>query len=241
MVEFKQLWDNIMRRMTDQLSEPTLRGLHLKKVRMSKELRDDLAHFDRFEHTHEEKNITYLWNCVSRAIRLAKERRNAVELENFLKNELVAAPAAGASATKPKPKTEAKKKAKANRSSAYATPAKEDPPGRGRARSAVRGGGYPQGGGTNEVCFFFNHGGCTKDQCTWKHPTLPKVEREKMVRPSRSGSPAPGKGAGKGKKKGKGKKGKSRTASPASSGRSQSPGGAPPSSSLVPQVSLRYV
>jgi hypothetical protein len=71
MYEFKQLWDNIMRRMTDTLSEPTLRGMLLKKLRQSKELKEDIAHYDRFETAHADRNITYLWNCVNRAIRLS--------------------------------------------------------------------------------------------------------------------------------------------------------------------------
>ncbi len=53
MYEFKRLWENIMRRMTDPLSEPTLRGVLLKKIRDSKSLKEDIAHFDRLESTHE--------------------------------------------------------------------------------------------------------------------------------------------------------------------------------------------
>ncbi len=77
---------------------------------------------------------------------------------------------------------------------------------------------------------FHNREGCTKNPCQFTHTTLSKVDKERQVRPARSGSPAPGKGTGKSKGRGKGKKGKSkgrsRTASPAASGREPSPEGA---------------
>ena len=46
MYQFKQLWESILRRMSDTLSESTLRGMLLKKMRHSHALKEDVSHFD---------------------------------------------------------------------------------------------------------------------------------------------------------------------------------------------------
>jgi hypothetical protein len=70
-------------------------------------------------------------------------------------------------------------------------------------------GGKAGGGGGKRWCYFFNHGGCTNDKCTWLHEMAPADERAKMTRPTRGGSRSPSpdgkrKGGGKGKEKGSG-------------------------------------
>jgi hypothetical protein len=235
MAEFKHHWDSIMRRMTDPLTESTLRGLLYKKLLVSKVLREDISHFDRMENDNEHKNISYLWNAINRAIRIRKERKNADEQENYLRNELSASgvpatPAKASAETKAKAKAKATKAAKAAKEAGPATPAPPAPSDwtlvGGRSRSK----GPKTDADVAKVCWFHNREGCTKNGCQFNHTTLSEADKKRQIAPARSGSPGPSKGAGKGKGKGKPKgKGKSkgarsRTASPATSGRGRSPG-----------------
>ncbi len=221
MSEFKHRWENIIRRMSDPLSDQTLQGMLVKKMRVSKKLKEDISHYDRLEQSNPEKSIGYLWNCINRAIRLQKEAQNATAQENYLKNELTstAAPAPGPGDLKPKKSPKAKKAAK---TAAPAQP--EQQRGRSQTRTSKK-----TDAEIAKVCWFHNREGCTRDPCQFHHTNLSEADKARQIRPARSGSPAP-KGVGKGKKSGEGKKGKSkgrsRTASPAASGRSPSPGGA---------------
>ena len=191
----------------------------------SKILKEDIGHYDRKENSDSDKNMKYLWNCINRAIRIQKEAKNAIEQENYLKNELQAhaAPAPGLGTPKAKKAPKAKKSAKADKETPVAAPA---PPGLQRGRSQTRG-SKKTDADIAKVCYFHNCEGCNnKDTCQFAHTTLSEADKARQIRPSRSGSPAPGKGPGKGKGRGKGKKGKSskgrsRTASPAASGRSE--------------------
>ncbi len=234
MFEFRALWNSIMRRMTDTLSELTLRGMLLKKMRTSKYLKEDIAHYDRLEEADSNKNTTYLWNCISRAIRIQNEKRNAAQHEDFMKAELGGR---GNSAAPSQAETKkGKKAAKAAKAAQEAAPAPTPKPKtKAKAKPKPKDDWTRDENDDSKVCFFFNHQGCNKDKdaCTWKHVMLSAKKREAMVRPSRSGSPAgrsPEGGRGKGKGKGK-SKGGSRNASPApGAGRSASPGAPPPTS-----------
>jgi hypothetical protein len=235
MAEFKSHWDSIMRRMTDPLTEPTLKGLLYKKLRDSKVLKDDIAHFDRMENDNELKNTTYLWNAVNRAIRIRKERKNADEQENYLRNELSAS---GVPATPAKAKAKTKAKAKAGKAAKEAGPATPAPPvpsGWTEARGRSKSKGPKTDADIANVCWFHNREGCTKNGCQFNHTTLSEADKKRQIAPARSGSPGPSKGSGKTKGKGKPKGGKgkskgarSRTASPAASGRGRSPGASAP-------------
>jgi hypothetical protein len=77
------------------------------------------------ENDNEHKNTTYLWNAVNRAIRIRKERKNADEQENYLRNELSAT---GVPATPAKAKAKTKAKAKAAKAAKEVEPAVPAPP-----------------------------------------------------------------------------------------------------------------
>ncbi len=232
MNEFKHHWESIMRRMTDPLSEQTLRRMLLNKIRHSKTLKEDIFHYDRRENDDPEKSITDLWNCINRAIRLKKEAKNATEQENYLKNELSnAAPSPETPTAKKAAKT--KKAAKASKGTPEAAPA---PPEQSRGRSQSRGpkSDFYKNKSDDDlakVCYFHNHDGCNRSPCQFLHTNLSEADKKRQIRPSaRSVSPATGKGSGKtkgrGKGKGKSRKG-SRDASPAAGDRSPSPGSVP--------------
>jgi hypothetical protein len=214
------------------LSELTLRGMLLKKMRISKYLKEDIAHYDRLENSSPEKNSVYLWNCISRAIRIQKEKRNATQQEEFMKGEL-----GGGHHAAPSPETKKAKKgaakAKAAKEAAPAPSPKTKAKAKAKAKTQPRDNWSRVEDDDSKACYFFNHMGCNKakDACSWQHVMLTKAKRDAMVPPARSASPSgrtPGGGKGRGKGKGK-EKGNSRTASPAAGGgRSASPGTIPP-------------
>ena len=105
----KSLWENITRRMTDQLTELTLRNLLLKKLRNSRVLQEDLAHYDRMETDDPNRKIGYVWKCVDRAIRMDTEKENATA-QHYLRNELTGTGGSAATPGKVSPKKAAKKK-----------------------------------------------------------------------------------------------------------------------------------
>ena len=212
MAEFKHHWDSIMRRMTDPLTEPTLKGLLYKKLRHSKLLKDDIAHYDRMENDDVHKNTTYLWNAVNRAIRIRKEQKNADEQENYLRNEL-SATGVPATPAKAKAKTKTKAKGKAAKEAESAAPAPPVPSGsewtlvRGRSKSRTP----KTDADISKICWFHNREGCTKNGCQFSHTTLSEADKKRQIAPARSGSPGPAKGSGKAKGKGKPKGGKGKS------------------------------
>ena len=217
-------WHFIIGNMKDTLGIPTLQDLFERKIRVSKELSEDIGHYDRQpEGPGGDRTYKFLLESVGRAISRQKLQRNRVEKDKMIKghgpgpdpNAMGAEGGPDKKKDKPKPKGEGQGKAKAKPEAKTKAKAKgkANAGGEGRGRSGSRERGYD---GPKRVCVFFNgDGGCNKGKdCAFEHRLVYGEEKKALKLPSRSESPGGragspnGKGAGRGKGAGKlGKKG----------------------------------
>jgi hypothetical protein len=230
---FITCWRTILRKMRTRLSEDELGEVLYRKIKHSKMMLSDIAHYERQVLNHPDRSYQYLLNCMDRRIADAQMERNRANdkaairsgnVSGFGKN--VAAPAPGAN-NPPGKKAQAKAAAKQAKALAASTTAEVDSrvalalaahKGKGKGKGAGSPGGKGDGKGKGKdfkqtPCWFFNchPNGCTKsaEDCTHKHgKKLSKVEADKLVKPGStpgtgSGSRAPSPGKGGGKGGGK--------------------------------------
>jgi hypothetical protein len=204
---FRSTWDFIIKGMKDTFTDVTLRDMLERKIRVSKELAEDLSHYDRCPEGHDDHTLKFLWSCINRAIARQQMIRNRNDRDSIIGKKqgdpnalpgetgYVRPKAKGEAKAKPKAKVEAKAKPKAKAEAQ-------------RGRSQSRDGG--RGGDAKPVCFFYNQSdGCKKDKCNFAHTMLSAKEKLLLNKPARSDSPGKGgarggDGGGRGGGKGRG-------------------------------------
>ena len=145
MQRFLNCWDSVIENMDDELKPKTKRDVFYRKLSVSKELSEDLAHYRRQKARGEgTENFTYefLRLSVERFIANDRQDKNLADRQNALRQaargkqaaELAAAPAAAA----PKAKGRGKGKAHSDRSgSEKRTPSPPEKKGGGREKAKL--------------------------------------------------------------------------------------------------------
>jgi hypothetical protein len=207
---FRSTWDFIIKGMKDTFGDATLRDMLERKIRASKELSEDLSHYDRCPEGHEDHTLKFLWECINRAIGRQQMLRNRNDRDALVGKGKGGDPnALPGEAGYLKPKGKAKAEAKTKAKGEAKTKAKGDPKPkdkdeaqRGRSRGREKGDAKP-------LCFFHNQPeGCKKGKdCNFDHRKATADEKKDLARPSRSGSPGKGSEAGSGKGAGRGEGG----------------------------------
>ena len=222
---FHFVWQSMLKHMgSDVLDEKTLRETLLSKIKFSKALNNDLGHYYRQPEGHPDKSYDFLIRAITSYVaRTAQDRQQQASMNvlSAFETQLKGNKALSAAGQEADPRSKSAK-ARARRQAAQAAAqaaarekdpalaAKGDPKGKGKGKRGKGKGkkGGPKGGDkVQSACYFHNHGGCTRDNCRYKHVLLSKEEREKMPKPasrapsangdkpSPRGSPGPGKGA----------------------------------------------
>jgi hypothetical protein len=230
-------WHFIIGSMKDTLGVATLRDLFERKIRPSKELSEDLAHYDRCPEGHDDRTYKFLLESVARAIARQKMNRNRADRDRIVNRSGVdpgAFPGEGDNAKEAAKKKEAKDKAKAKeKAKAKGAPrekakakGKADAGGERRGRSTSRD-NTNKGPSGSKVCVFFNHEGCKKGKdCDFEHRIVSGEEKKNLKRPDRSQSPGGKSRGGSPSPKGGGKKGAGKNGDAGKSGAGK--GGAAP-------------
>eukprot|EP00972_Heterocapsa_arctica_P089492 13195147-Heterocapsa_arctica.AAC.1 len=115
---FLGCWRLIIRKMRTQLSDDELGEILYDKIRSSKEMANDLAHYERQELNHPDRSYKYLLKCMDRRLHDAQLKRNRANDEAAIRSGNVsgfgkmAVPATGGG-NPPGKKAQAKAAAKA--------------------------------------------------------------------------------------------------------------------------------
>jgi hypothetical protein len=206
-------WHFIIGSMKDTLGVATLRDLFERKIRQSKELSEDLAHYDRCPEGADDRTYKFLLESVARAIARQKMNRNRADRDRIVNKSGVDPSAFPSEGGNPKgdgkKNAKAKEKAKGKGVPKTKAKAKADAGGERRGRSLSRDNtnkGPPQG--SNRVCVFHNFDGCKKGKdCNFEHRIVSAEEKKNLKRPDRSQSPGGKSRGGSPIPKGGGKKG----------------------------------
>ncbi len=231
---FLSCWRLILRKMRTKLSDEELGEVLYEKIKHSKQLTSDIAHYDRQPLNHPDRTYQFLLACMDRRIADAQMERNRANDKAAIRSGNVsgfgkmipAVPAVGGQNPPGK-----KAQAKAAKALAASTTAEVDSrvaialAAKGKGKGG-KGAGSPTGKGDGKgkgkgkdfkqtPCWFFNchANGCTKsaEDCSHQHKKLSKAEADKLVKPgSTPGAGGSGSRAaspsGKGKGDGKAQK-----------------------------------
>ena len=74
--QFMQTWESILAGMKEEPAMSTQEILFLKQVRSSKELCEEIAHYDRVERGHVDKSYAYLVKSVKRLLERRRQEKN---------------------------------------------------------------------------------------------------------------------------------------------------------------------
>jgi hypothetical protein len=182
-IKFIEIIDNL----NETISDEAKRDILYKKMKLSKVLAEDLAHYRRQSvNKGADFTLDFLMDSMDRHVQLKQEEENVeaqnADLKKGSKRTDIAADAAGADEVKRK--KQAKEKATKEK-------AKKDEKKKVDAAPATTTDKKPKKG----LCFFFQTGECknTAAACTFEHRKATAAEKAILAKPVRGGSPAPNK------------------------------------------------
>ena len=225
---FLGCWRLIIRKMRTQLTDDELGEILYNKIKNSKDMANDLAHYERQELNHPDRSYAYLTRCMERRLQNAQLERNRANDQAAIRSGNVSgfgklAVPATSGGNPPGKKAAAKAKALAAKALASSTAdidariaagiaAAVKGKGKGKGDGPPGGKGAGKGKGKPDFkqtpCWFFNchANGCTKEakDCTHKHVKVSAAEAAKLFKPGTrpadgSGARSPSPGKGGGK------------------------------------------
>jgi hypothetical protein len=194
---FIYLWRQIVTRMKTQLPPVMLMDTLHAKMEHSAIMAHDIAYFNRCDVGHPDRTYKYLLKCMDKCVALQQQASNREASSKAIRagnaGGVKGAPAINGEGLS---KTAQKKAAKAAK--ALAAPGAAATPGKGAGKGKGKPDAATSGERARNVCWYHNHGGCTKNAatCTHEHRTVSKAEAALLyappgAKPKAKAAPAP--------------------------------------------------
>jgi hypothetical protein len=181
---FVYVWRQIVSRMRLQLPTEMLMDTLHAKMEGSAIMSHDIAHFNRCEPNHPDRSYEYLLRCMDKCVDLHQQASNRLDASKGVRGGagggLKGAPAINGDGLS---KAALRKAAKALK--ALAAPGAAPAPGKGAGKGKGKPDATTSGERVRNVCWYHNHGGCTKmaAQCTHEHRIVSKAEAALLYMP----------------------------------------------------------